>query len=564
MAQSQGYSNDNWASLSPYSQSPYNQSPLNEYGAFQYMPQSLPSESINRMAPPQHTPHHQIIQPAPPPGAPPAATQPSQSSVPMGHQQLPMLNTTWPSQLTNPQPSGSYSAPPLSRPPVSSTLPAEPPRPPAQHEKARKTLSNEQKRLMCLYHEENPGTRQADIGARFGVERSTVSKVLRQKDQFLKRDQEPDLAALKRVKGKHPDFDRTLSNYVRKQQDRGFEVKDDEIMDQAKLFARASGGQDMTSFTSNWLLKFKQKHGVRGGRLMRRASEANIPDRLSADLPKIKTEKRGGISDVSPVSPTGQPSPTSGSRSDEEAQAEGLGFDFTYRPTASHSTTSLTTDLRDPGQASFSGTTLSPSNSFNFSPDPNMGAFQMDQNLHLSSTPADFQHREKRSNTFPSLNIDFVNQSLAASNEPETPRNPTTATAPTSALESPANELQATPFAIDTNLASPPTLHRSNSNPSIKGRSNNSTMANASNDSSPISPSQEDARRAANTLLNYIQSMSSNGQFDQAEYMTVMQLTKKLQIHQLSAVRPPVGGLSRIPEGDTEMAAPAELMMESR
>jgi hypothetical protein len=41
--------------------------------------------------------------------------------------------------------------------------------PPA--EKSRKTLSTEQKRAMCIYFEENPGTRQADIGARFGVER---------------------------------------------------------------------------------------------------------------------------------------------------------------------------------------------------------------------------------------------------------------------------------------------------------------------------------------------------------------------------------------------------------
>lgn len=171
MAHSNNYSNDGWASISPYSHSPYGNSPMNEYGHFNgYMPHGLPtesmsrtpSESMSRMPPPHqqqsHTPtqHHQLIQPA---------------AQHMGHQQLPMLNTTWPSQLTNPTPSsGTYSAPPVSMAPGSAPV-IDAPRLPMPHEKARKTLSAEQKRAMCLYHEENPGTRQADIGARFGVER---------------------------------------------------------------------------------------------------------------------------------------------------------------------------------------------------------------------------------------------------------------------------------------------------------------------------------------------------------------------------------------------------------
>lgn len=189
MAQSNGYANENWTNISPYnSQSPYGNSPLNEYGAFPFLAHGLPSESLNRMPPPppqqhQHQQHqqqhhqhqaqqthHQMIQPAPPSQSP--------GPTPMGHQQLPLLNTTmqptWPSQLTNPTPQGSYSAPPLSITPVTSATPVETQRLPAQHEKARKTLSDEQKRAMCMYHEENPGTRQADIGAKFGVERRLV------------------------------------------------------------------------------------------------------------------------------------------------------------------------------------------------------------------------------------------------------------------------------------------------------------------------------------------------------------------------------------------------------
>lgn len=162
MTRSNGYNNDAWASISPYSQSPYGNSPLNEYSNWNgYMSHSLPQETLNRMPPPlPQSSTHQMIQPAPPQ---------------MGHHGLPMLNTTWPSQLTNPTPSANYSAPPLSMNPLSIAQPVDAPRPPpGTSEKARKTLSTEQKRAMCQYYEENPGTRQADIGARFGVERRYV------------------------------------------------------------------------------------------------------------------------------------------------------------------------------------------------------------------------------------------------------------------------------------------------------------------------------------------------------------------------------------------------------
>ncbi|CAM1505378.1 Fc.00g110150.m01.CDS01 [Cosmosporella sp. VM-42] len=538
MAQSNGYSSDTWTSMSPYSASPYSQSPLTEHSSFfgGFVPHGLPSESISRMPPPppQQQQQHQMMHHSP-----------------ISHQQLPMLNTTWPSQLTNPTPSGSYSAPPLSMTPASSAPPIDPPRLPAHNEKSRKTLTTEQKRAMCQFHEDNPGTRQADIGARFGVERSTVSKVLRQRDQYLKRDQEPDTSAIKRGKGKHPDFDRTLSNFVRRQQQSGFDVSDDEILEQARLFAHASGNQEslIGTLTSSWLQKFKQKHGIGMGKLMRRASETNIPD--SARMSTLLTSKGDKTSNgISPSSPSAQLSPLSGSRSDEENQPDGLEYEFSYKHPESQSTTSLGSELRDTGTSSFSGSTMSPTAPFTFSPDPNVGGFPMDSNLQLRPNAADFQHREKRSNTFPSLNIDYVNQT--ATTEPMTPRHQPASTAPSSALDSPAHELQG--FSIDTNITSPPALHRSSSNSSINRSAvttaTNSAMSSTPVDSSPVSPSQEDARRAAATLLSYIQNA---GNFEHNEYMTVVQLTKKLQIHQHQTARPSIGGLSRIPEGDVEL-----------
>lgn len=384
---------------------------------------------------------------------------------------------------------------------------------------------------------------------------STVSKVLRHKDQYLKRDQEPEVSSAKRVKGKHPDFDRTLSNYIKRMQSSGLEVKDEDIMEQAKLFASASDNQEslLGSLTGPWLQKFKQKHGVGAGKLTRRASETNIPDSTRmTSRPKLKKEKstssisrsrpkkeRPSSVIISPVSPTAQMSPLSESRSDEEMHPEGLGLDFSYSQAASHSTTSLTNDTVN---SSFSGGALSPTGTFTFSPDPNTGVFPFEH------------HREKRSNTFPSLKLDGIHPS---SIEPMTPRHAQPVTASSSAMASPAQELKAGVTPIDTTVTSPPMLHRSGSNSSMTGPVTGSTVNSVNStsiDSSPVSPSHDDARRAANTLLSYIQSMSSNGQFDQSEYMAIVQLNKKLHQNHLTP-RASIGGLSRIPEGDNEMSA---------
>lgn len=296
---------------------------------------------------------------------------------------------------------------------------------------------------------------------------------------------------------------------------------------------------------------------------MRRASEANIPD--SARMSTLSTKSNGNTNGIISPTPSGQVSPLSGCRSDEELPIHQLNFEgFGYKHEASNSTASLASDFRDTANSSFSGT-MSPTAPFTFSPDPNVGGFQVDQHLQLRSNGPDMLHREKRSNTFPSLNLEGVTQTSSAT-EPLTPRHGPSATAPCSALDSPAHELQAVPYAVDTNITSPPrTLHRSSSNSSINARSSStpvvsSAVSSTPVDSSPISPSQEEARRAAATLLNYLQN---SGHFDNTEYMTVVQLTKKLQIHQHQTSRAAIGGLSRIPEGEVDLPTMIEPAMET-
>lgn len=315
------------------------------------------------------------------------------------------------------------------------------------------------------------------------------------------------------------------------------------------MFAHASGNQEaiLTSLSSSWLQKFKQKHGIGTGRLMRRASEANIPDSAT-----MSTMSQG----LSPGSPTRQLSPLSGSRSDEDSRPEVVDRGFTYRQAASHSNASLAENQT----SSFSGGTISPQGQLSFSPDANTGGFQLDSNIHFANGTPDIYHREKRSNTFPSISLDYNNQHTGV--DPLTPRHlPPSAILPPSALDSPAYEINSAPFPIDTAVVSPPVLRRSGSNSSITNRGGGSALSSSTIpgtplDASPVSPTPDDARRAAATLLNYIQNVGTNGQFD-SEYMSLMQLTKKLQIQhgQQAQPRMSVGGLSRIPEGEMESSA---------
>ena len=141
---------DGWVEINNgYSSS--HQSPIYEHGGFGWQPMhqqhhSLPTttEAYARMAPPptSNHAHHQQLLPLIVPTHP-----------------------TWPSMLTNPAANNhALSAPPVAIPPMS--LSGKPPKLPALHAtpSPRKTLTDDDRRRMCQYHEDNPSVKQTEIG----------------------------------------------------------------------------------------------------------------------------------------------------------------------------------------------------------------------------------------------------------------------------------------------------------------------------------------------------------------------------------------------------------------
>ncbi|KAJ2891342.1 hypothetical protein MKZ38_000558 [Zalerion maritima] len=531
--------------------------------------------------------------------------------------QLPMLitnNHLWPSQITNPVSGGSYSAPAMSMPPVLSAPP--PPPPPMKPAKPtgrigsqpRRTLTDEERRNMCLYREENPTVKQSEIGAKFNVERSTVSKVLRWKDKYLY-PEDRSTSPIKRSKGKFPDIERALSNWVRNQRKSGKDITDEEIKKKAQYFAATVGNDNpMRTASANWLEKFKQKNNIGPGRLTRRASEANIPDSarlasasVSTSSPTVATQPSGGVTSPTAGGTGAQASPPSAgpTEDDKDSTMNGM-FDFGvsgggvgddsagghhhhhhhhsdamntggtetnmdissgggFKQMNNISTTSLQTSFTDTatsGPASSTYSALSPSTPFTFSPDPNSVSAFPDPNF-----------QRPRSQTFPNLDLQFE-PAGPGGNDHGAPKYGTPSTAPPSAMEGPMDGTQS--FAnIDSALGAPPTtapphvLHRTASSGSLRGRA-------ATPGSTPGSPTQEDARKAVETLIGFIQTFSSGGRspVDEVDMTNLMRLTEKLGIPTIPQQQQPqqiapgllssrsstgLGGLSRIPETEVEM-----------
>lgn len=613
----QAYAHDQWNDMSPYIQTT-----MSEYGGgFGYMPpisHGLPSEHLGRM-PPSVTPPQQPL--------------PQQHSQPAHHPTLPMLmvpsHPTWPSMLTNPN--GYNTSPPVAIPPASApiqSLKTTRPIAPPIASQPRKTLTDDDRRRMCQYHIDNPAMKQTEIGALFGVERSTVSKVLSRKDKWLN-PEDRSSSPIKKSKGKIPDIDKTLANWLRNEQHKGRRVSDAEIQEQARMYARPFREAETKINNPSWLEKFKQKHGM-GGRLIRRASETNIPSslgKLSTTSPTLaNSQPTSSIS--SAASPVANHSvspfsagPRVGGDDDKEGGSSGMMMDFsapssstagpTFKyPSTNQSSTSLNSNgfASDTGGSSFSESTMSPTGTgqFTFSPDPNMGGFlssEHSQARHIPPGGPNFQR--PRSQTFPTLDLEYMNDTSSHElNDPITPKFPqgqhgVPSTAPSSAIESPAHEFaSAGPFGIDNTMASPHhqghhSLRHSSSASSLQGRQQQQgagggttpiigSAAMSSVASSPVSPTQEDARRAADTLLSFIANSGPNAFVDQSDYNAVIRLTEKLRLHQQAQQAAStrgqqgmggmqmggipmglgMGGLDRIPEGDAEMGNTGQQHLE--
>ena len=454
--------------------SPHTQSPATEYPSYSFsMPPhsvGMPLEpSLQHSMPPMYSSTH-----APPP--------------------QPLYSTQWPSMLTNPSPPPAHISSSHVHQVESFSTPPALPRLTTQHNgTSRRTLTDQDRRRMCQYHEDHPTVKQTEIGAMFGVERSTVSKVLRHKDKYLNRE-DGTQSPVKKAKGKFPDIERALANWARNHQKSGLPLTDNIIRDKARFFASTVGSTDCTAKVNSatWLEKFKQKNHLMGNKARKGSDASDIA------YDNAHSSGNGTPNGLSPISPAGYiPSTLSHAQSSEKLKSDSspdsyADFSGLYKHSQAQSATSLASGYTD-ATAPSSFSPQSPSSPF-FIPEMSK------MNPLATHTPVSTE------SVFPPVSADVYNPPVIL---------------PITGLHSPGLR-NGTMISCEVPQSSASTVHSSNQN-------SPSTLFAISNGLSGPTPSQDDARKALEVVMDFFQHQPT-GIVDAQEFITMSRIMEKLKM----------------------------------
>lgn len=327
---------------------------------------------------------------------------------------------------------------------------------------------------------------------------STVSKVLRQKEKYLYPD-DGSRSPVKRSKGKFPDIERALSVWAKNASKKGVGLTDKMIWERARLFATSTGISE-SHFKANshgWLEKFKLKNnlvGIKtegGDGIMNRARSVSSVDLMASPMAASQSQD-------SHYTATQHDSPESYLewQPGGNYKHEGLGS------VNSASDVCIFTDI---------GVVGTPSSPF-FSPDGQ----RLDSSRPSPIFPA--QHARinmstpqvrPRSQTFPLLSMDPSYISPPSSSEPLTPK-------------------------IAPHLGTP-VIDPALSNQSAINGSNplSPPQPTPPAGSSKLQPTKDEAKKAMEVLMGYLQSQPTAIHLGQQEYPCLTKICSHLGLEGL-------------------------------
>lgn len=375
--------------------------------------------------------------------------------------------------------------------------------------------------------------------------RSTVSKVLRQKEKYLAQD-DGSRSPPRKPKGKFPDIERALLSWIRIQQKKGMTLPDSAIREKARFFATSVGSPESNQKVNSiaWLEKFKAKHNIPGAKLRKRSLAGDS----EASNPASGVQSPSGLSPT--LSPKGTGSPTESIAIFADKSLKGtergpLGAANHGNRVAHSISNPVLPAVFDRLPGTFSPVPASPSSPF-FTPDSATGTSPFvpifPREPHVIQRP--------RSSTFPTLGTEPFSPPSSGSLTPKY--------LPAPSLESPLHEFSAgntamegvaiEPSSTSTSvvpslltspeqggtMASPPlptTIAPSSLPLSIPmSTRTHSSPITPSSISSPSSPSQEEARQALEIVMHFFQQQP-HGFVEPQEFMTIGKLMEKLKLH---------------------------------
>ena len=141
------------------------------------VPMSLQSPTYHPMTPTSLSSPFSSYQPYEQPRSTSVANANNQRSVSPALSNVSALTSV--SSVSGPIPQVSQVYPAF----VGQKLPGNPS--PGKSKQRKQRLCNVDRKAICLFHQDLPSARQEDIAAKFGVERSTISKILKNKNKWL-------------------------------------------------------------------------------------------------------------------------------------------------------------------------------------------------------------------------------------------------------------------------------------------------------------------------------------------------------------------------------------------
>ncbi|CAA7261361.1 unnamed protein product [Cyclocybe aegerita] len=151
-------------------------------------------------------------------------------------------------------------------------------RPKEKHHKHR--LRDIDRKNICLHHLQNPNARQEDIGAVFGVERSTISKILKEKEKWLNisEEEEKDENSAKHRPSKFPEVEEEMLKSLQAWSDRGTSITDQLIRSRALEIAKSFQiPPEKFKGSSGWIENFKHRHDIKRGEWAKAVKHAGYP-----------------------------------------------------------------------------------------------------------------------------------------------------------------------------------------------------------------------------------------------------------------------------------------------
>ncbi|THV05240.1 hypothetical protein K435DRAFT_850126 [Dendrothele bispora CBS 962.96] len=157
---------------------------------------------------------------------------------------------------------------------------------PSRPKQRKQRLFNVDRQAICQYHLEHPTARQEDIAALYGVERSTISKILKNKAKWLNVSPDESLRVAKHRPSKFPLLEDRMVDWLLDPETTRKPLTDTRLREKARAIAKdLEISEEKFKASSGWVDNFKHRHGIRNGDLVGDGRNIKMARALGQGLP---------------------------------------------------------------------------------------------------------------------------------------------------------------------------------------------------------------------------------------------------------------------------------------